>query len=101
VNTIRNKQVKQLKVKAKKMYSKRIFGQHYQADLKQLSKELLVAKKEGSGDIFGCRSYKIKVDVRQSYICILNEVEEIEKISWRLRTIMASSSEIYLKRPTP
>jgi len=41
-----NKQVKQLKVKARKMYNKRIFGQNYQADLKQLSKELLVAKKK-------------------------------------------------------
>ena len=34
-----------LKVKARKMYNKRKFGQPYQADLKRLSEELLVAKK--------------------------------------------------------
>ena len=41
-----NKEVKRLKVKVRKMYSKRKFGQPYQAELKRLSKELLVAKKE-------------------------------------------------------
>jgi hypothetical protein len=40
-----NREVKRLKVKVRKVYSKRKFGQHYQAALKQLSKELLVAKK--------------------------------------------------------
>ena len=50
-------------------------------------------KKEGPGDIFGGRSYKIKVDARQSSISMLNEVKEIEKIFWRSRTIMASSSD--------
>ena len=39
-----NKEVKRLKVKVRKMYSKRKFGQHYQADLKRLSMELLVPK---------------------------------------------------------
>jgi len=40
-----NKEVKWLKVKVRKMYNMRKFGQSYQADLKRLSKELLVAKK--------------------------------------------------------
>ena len=40
-----HKEVKRLKVKVRKRYSKRKFGQTYQADMKQLSKELLVAKK--------------------------------------------------------
>jgi len=31
------------------MYNKRTFGQHYQADLKRLSKELLVAKNKAQG----------------------------------------------------
>jgi len=31
------------------MYNKRKFGQHYQADLKRLSKELLVAKMKAQG----------------------------------------------------
>jgi hypothetical protein len=41
-----NREVKRLKVKAKKVYRKRKFGQHYQAALKRLSKELLVSKKK-------------------------------------------------------
>jgi hypothetical protein len=47
-----NREVKRLKVKVRKVYSKRKFGQHYQSALKRLFKELLVAKKECSGDIF-------------------------------------------------
>jgi len=39
-----NKEVK-VKVKVRKMYNMRKFGQSYQADLKRLSKELLIAKK--------------------------------------------------------
>ena len=35
-----------LKVKARKMYNKRKFGQPYKADLKRLSTEFLVAKKK-------------------------------------------------------
>jgi hypothetical protein len=43
-----NREVKRLKVKVKvrKAYNKRKFGQHYQADLNRLSKELLVAKRK-------------------------------------------------------
>ena len=40
------KEVKRLKIKARKAYNKRKSGQPYQADLKRLSKELLVAKKK-------------------------------------------------------
>ena len=40
-----NKEVKRLKVKVRKMYNMRKSEQSYQADLKRLSKELLVAKK--------------------------------------------------------
>jgi hypothetical protein len=38
-----NKEVKRLIVKVRKIYNKRKFGQPYQAELKRLSKELLVA----------------------------------------------------------
>jgi len=41
-----NKEVKRLKVKVRKMYNKRKFGQPYQAELNRLSKELLVAKEK-------------------------------------------------------
>ena len=41
-----NKEVKRLKVKVRKIYNKRKFGYPYKADLKRLSKELLVAKKK-------------------------------------------------------
>ena len=47
-----NEEVKRLKVKMRKMYSKRKFGQPYQADLKRLSKELTGSKEEGAGNIF-------------------------------------------------
>jgi len=46
-----NKEVKRLKVKARKMYNKRKFGQPYQTELKRLSKELL-RKEDDSGNIF-------------------------------------------------
>ena len=41
-----NKEVKRLKVKVRKMYNMRKFGQTYQEELKRLSKDLLVAKKK-------------------------------------------------------
>ena len=84
----------------RKMYNKRKFGQPYQADLKQLSKELLVAKKKAQ-ETFYIRSYKRKADDGQSFISMLNDVKEIEKISRRSRIIMAGSSHIQQKRPTP
>jgi hypothetical protein len=40
-----NKEVKRLRVKVRNMYNKRKFGQPYQAELRRLSKELLVTKK--------------------------------------------------------
>ena len=40
-----NKEVKRLKVNVRKMYSKKKFGQPYQADVKRLSKEFFVEKK--------------------------------------------------------
>jgi hypothetical protein len=39
-------EVKRLKMKVRKVYNKRKFGQDYQVDLKRLSKQLLVAKKK-------------------------------------------------------
>jgi len=47
-----NKEVKQLKVKVRKMYNERTFGQPYQAERKRLSKELLVAKKKAQETYF-------------------------------------------------
>jgi hypothetical protein len=41
-----NREVKWLKEKVRKAYNTRKFGQHYQADVNRLSKELLVAKKK-------------------------------------------------------
>ena len=40
-----NKELKQLKVKVRRVYNKRKLGQRYQAELKRLSKELLAAMK--------------------------------------------------------
>jgi RNA binding exosome subunit len=76
-----NREVKQLKVKVRKAYNKKKFGQHYQADLNRLSKELLVAKKKAQ-ETFYVRSYKTKVDAGRSSISMLNDVREIEKIFW-------------------
>jgi hypothetical protein len=44
-----NKEIKRLKVKVRKMYNKRKFGQLYRRELKRLSKELLVVKKKAPG----------------------------------------------------
>jgi len=41
-----NKEVRRLKVKVGRAYNRRKFGQHYQADLKRLSKKLLTAKRK-------------------------------------------------------
>ena len=41
-----NREVKRLKVKARRVYNKRKFGDFYQEELKRLSKELLVAKRK-------------------------------------------------------
>jgi hypothetical protein len=41
-----NREVKRLKVKVRKAYNETKFGQHYQADLNRLPKQLLVAKKK-------------------------------------------------------
>jgi len=48
-----NKEVKRLKIKVRKMQSKRKFGQPYQAELKRFSKELLVAKKRAQETFVG------------------------------------------------
>ena len=74
------------------MYNKRKFGQPYQADLKRLSKELVIAKKKDQETFL--RSYKTKVDAGQNSISMLDDVKEIQKIFWRSRTIMASISQI-------
>jgi hypothetical protein len=41
-----NKEVKRPKVKVRKRYNKKKLGQPYQAEMRRLSKELLVAKKK-------------------------------------------------------
>jgi cell shape-determining protein MreC len=47
-----NKEVKKLKLKVKKVYNRRKLGQQYREELKRLSKQLLFAKKNCTGDIF-------------------------------------------------
>ena len=44
--------LKRLKLKVRKMYNTRKFGQPYQAELKRLSKELLVVEKKAQANIF-------------------------------------------------
>jgi hypothetical protein len=95
-----NREVKRLKVKVRKVYSKRKFGQHYQAALKRLSKELLVAKRMLMRHFY-VRSYKTRVVAGQSSVSMLKDVKETEKIVKRSKTIMASSSQSQQRRPTP
>ena len=76
------------------MYDMRKFGQPYQAELKWLSKELLVAKKKAQ-EAFYFRSYKTKADAEHSSTSMLNVVKEIEKIFRRSGTTMASSLQIH------
>ena len=70
------------------MYNKRKSGQPYQAELKRLSEELLVAKKKAQETIY-VRPYKTKADAGQNSISMLRDVKELEKICRRSRTIMA------------
>jgi hypothetical protein len=87
-----NREVKRLKVKVREVYSKRKFGQHYQAALKRLSKELLAAKRLLRRHFY-VRSYKTRVVAGQSSINVLKDVKEVEKIFRRSKTKMASSSQ--------
>jgi hypothetical protein len=44
-----NKEIKRLKVKVRRAYSRRKLGERYQAELKRLSKKLLTAKRNAQG----------------------------------------------------
>ena len=94
-----NEEVKQLKAKVRKMYNKRKFGQPYQAELKRLSKELLVAKQKVQETLLRSVLQK-KVEAGQSSVSMLNDVKEIEKIFRPSKIIMASSLQIEQKKPT-
>jgi len=74
--------------------------QHYQAELKRLSKELLVAKKRTKDS---CLRSVLQNEVRcwTEFYKYVSDVREIEKIFHRSRTIVASSLQIQLKKPTP
>jgi hypothetical protein len=54
-----NKEIKQLKSKVRKAYNRRKLGSHYLEELKQLSKQLLAAKKSAQDAIF-------KISIKQS-----------------------------------
>ena len=95
-----NKEVKQLKVKVRKIYNKRKFGQPYQADLKRLSKELLVAKKKAQ-DTFLRSILQTKSVAGRSSVSMLSDVKEIEKTFRKSRIIMGKSSQIKQKRKIP
>jgi len=69
-----NKEVKRLKVKVRKMYNKRKFGQCYQADRKRLSKEILVAKTKAQ-ETFYIRSYKTKENAGQVFLSMSKDVK--------------------------
>jgi hypothetical protein len=47
-----NKKVKHLEAKVRRAYNRRKFGEHYQAELKGLSKELLTVKKSAQETFF-------------------------------------------------
>jgi hypothetical protein len=69
-----NKDVERLKVNGRKVYETRKFGQLYQADLKRLSKELLVTKKEAQEIIF---TFGLTNEGRcWTEFCVLNDVKE-------------------------
>jgi hypothetical protein len=74
-----NKKEKGLKVKVMNMYNKRKSCQPCEAELKRLSKELLIAKKKAQ-EIFLRSILQNEVDAGQSSSSKLNDVKEIEKI---------------------
>ena len=47
-----NKEIKRLKSKVRKAYNRRKLGAHYLEEMKQLSKQLLAAKKSAQETIF-------------------------------------------------
>jgi len=53
-----NKEVKQLKVKVRRVYNKRKLGKRHQVEMKRLSKELPAAKKNCTGNIFAVSTTK-------------------------------------------
>jgi hypothetical protein len=83
------KEVKRLKVKVRRVYNKRKFGGHYQAELKRLSKELLIAKKKAQETFL---SSVLQNEGGQSFISMLKDVKVIEKIFLRSRALMEISS---------
>jgi hypothetical protein len=89
-----NKDVKQLKVKVRKVYKKRKFGQPYQTELKLLFKELLVAKRKAQENLLRSPC-KTKVEAEQSSVSMLNDVKEREKVFRLSGTKMASLLQIY------
>jgi hypothetical protein len=74
-----NREVKRLKVKVRKAYNKRQFGQHYQADLNRLSSELLVAKKK-TQETFLRSILQNEGRCWTEFLSMLNDIREIEKI---------------------
>jgi hypothetical protein len=76
-----NREVKRLKVNVRKVHNRSKYRQNYQAELKRLSKVLLLAKK------------KAQETFLRSVISMLKGVEEIEKTFRRSKTVMTSSSQ--------
>jgi hypothetical protein len=74
-----NREVKRLKVKVRNVYNQSRYRQNYQAELKRLPKELLLAKEKAQETFL--RSVLQNVgNVGLSFINMLKGVEEIEKI---------------------
>jgi hypothetical protein len=86
-----NREVKRLKVKVRRVYNKRKFGEHYQEELKRLSKELLVANRRFRGLSY-VRSNIKKVNAGQSSSSMLKDTKGLEKIFQRSKVLMIISS---------
>jgi hypothetical protein len=71
----------------RKAYNKRKQGEHYQAQFKRLSKELLAAKRK-SQEKFLCKVLQNEGNAGQSSSSMLKDVKEIEKIFRRSKARM-------------
>jgi hypothetical protein len=88
-----NKEIKRLKSKVTKAYNRRKLGVHYLEDLKQLSKQLLAAKKSAQEAFLKSTLSREDKCWSDFYKYVKNE-KEIGKIFLPPKTVMNGSSQI-------
>ena len=93
-----SKELKRLKIKVRKAYNRRKLGEHHLQELKQLSKQLLAAKKKTAQETFFrsilSKEGKCSPEVYK-YVTRRNDIGKIFQPS---KTVMVGLSQIQQKR---